>query len=122
VIAAAIALFLGAVGIYGVLSYVVSTRTAEIGIRSALGATPEAVGRLILGHGLRLTVIGVLIGVIAALALGRVISAQLYGISPVDPVTLIGGAAIFLAIAVVASLLPALRAARTPPVDALRAN
>jgi putative ABC transport system permease protein len=121
-IAALIALFLGSVGIYGVLSYVVSTRTTEIGIRSALGATPEAVRSLILGQGLRLTAIGVLIGLIAAVALGRVMSAQLYGISPVDPVTLIAGAAIFLAVTVLASLLPAARAAGTAPVDALRAS
>ena len=122
VIAALIALFLGSVGIYGVLSYIVTTRTAEIGVRSALGASPERLRRLVLFQGLRLAVVGVVIGVAGAVALGRVIEAQLYGVSPVDPFTLIGGAAIFLAVAVLASLLPAVRAARTAPVDALRAT
>lgn len=122
VIAAAIALFLGSVGIYAVLSYVVTTRTAEIGVRSALGASPERLRRLILAQGLWLASVGVVIGVVGAIALGRVIEAQLYGVSPVDPATLVGGAAIFLGVAVLASLLPALRAARTTPVDALRAS
>lgn len=122
VIAALIALFLGSVGIYAVLSYVVTTRTAEIGVRSALGASPERLRRLILVQGLRLAGVGVLVGVAGAVALGRVIEAQLYGVSPIDPVTLAGGAAIFLAVAVLASLLPAIRAARTAPVDALRAG
>jgi predicted permease len=121
-IAALIALFLGSVGIYGVLSYVVSTRTAEIGVRSALGASPELLRRLVLFQGLRLAGVGVLIGVAGAVVLGRVIEAQLYGVEPVDPVTLAAGAAIFLAVAVLASLLPAIRAARTAPVDALRAG
>jgi len=122
VIAASIALFLGSVGIYAVLSYVVTTRTAEIGVRSALGASPERLRRLIFAHGLWLAVVGVLIGVAGAIVLGRVIEAQLYGVSPIDPVTLVGGAAIFLAVAALASLLPAMRAARTTPVDALRAT
>jgi putative ABC transport system permease protein len=122
VIAALIALFLGSVGIYAVLSYVVTTRTTEIGVRSALGASPELLRRLILLQGLRLAGVGVLIGVVGAVALGRVIEAQLYGVSAVDPVTLIGGAVTFLAVAVLASLLPAIRAARTAPVDALRAG
>jgi ABC-type antimicrobial peptide transport system permease subunit len=73
-------------------------------------------------QGLRLAGVGVLIGVVGAVALGRVIEAQLYGVSAVDPVTLIGGAVTFLAVAVLASLLPAIRAARTAPVDALRAG
>ncbi|HJR71397.1 MAG TPA: ABC transporter permease [Gammaproteobacteria bacterium] len=122
VISALIALFLGAVGLYAVLSYVVSQRTPEIGIRSALGATPEAVRGMILSQGMRLAGVGVLIGLIVAVALGRVMLAQLYGVSPVDGVTLIAGSAIFLAVAGVASLLPAGRAARTSPVDALRAG
>jgi putative ABC transport system permease protein len=122
VIAALIALLLGSVGIYAVLSYVVTTRTAEIGVRSALGASPELLRRLVLVQGLRLAGVGVLIGIAGAVVLGRVIEAQLYGVSPVDPITLIGGAAIFLAVAVLASLLPAIRAARTTPVDALRAG
>ncbi len=121
-IAALVALFLGSVGIYGVLSYVVSQRTAEIAIRSALGASPEAVRRLILSQGLRLTGIGVLIGLATAVALGRLLATQLYGVSPVDPVTIAAAAALFLAVALFASLLPAARAAGTAPVDALRAG
>jgi ABC-type antimicrobial peptide transport system permease subunit len=101
---------------------VVSQRTPEIGIRSALGATPKIVRGMILSQGMRLVGVGVLIGLIAAIALGRVLLAQLYGVSPVDPITLIAGSAIFLAVAGLASLLPAGRAARTSPVDALRAG
>ena len=122
VIAALIALFLGAVGIYGVLSYVVSLRTLEIGTRLALGASPGAMRRMVLSQGMRLTGVGVLIGLVAALVLGRLMVALLYGVSPVDPTTLVATSAIFLAVAVLASLLPAARAARTAPVDALRAG
>jgi ABC-type antimicrobial peptide transport system permease subunit len=122
VISALIALFLGAVGIYGVLSYVVSQRTPELGIRSVLGASPGAVRRMVLSQGMRLAGVGVLIGLVGAVALGRVMVAQLYGVSPVDPVTLVVASAIFLGVAVLASLLPAARAAGTAPADALRAS
>ena len=121
-IGALIALFLGAVGIYGVLSYVVSERTTEIAVRSALGASPGDVRRMVLSQGAWLAASGVLIGLIAAVALGRVIVAQLYGVSPVDPVTLVAAAAIFMTVAALASLLPAVRAAGTAPVDALRGS
>jgi predicted permease len=122
VIAALTALFLGAVGIYGVLSYVVSLRTPEIGTRLALGASPRVVRRMILSQGMRLAGLGALIGLVAAVALGRVMAPLLYGVSPVDPVTLVTASAILLAVAALASLLPAVRAAGTPPVDALRAG
>jgi ABC-type antimicrobial peptide transport system permease subunit len=122
VIAGLVALFLGAVGIYGVLSYVVSLRTPEIGTRLALGASPGAVLRMVLSQGMRLAGAGALIGLVAAIALGRVMVALLYGVSPFDPVTLVATSAIFLSVAVLASLLPAARAARTAPVDALRAH
>jgi predicted permease len=122
VIAALIALFLGAVGIYGVLSHVVSLRTPEIGTRLALGASPGAVRRMVLSQGMRVSGIGVLIGLVAARALGRVIVGQLYGVSPVDPATLAVASAIFLTVAALASWLPAARAADTAPMDALRAN
>jgi ABC-type antimicrobial peptide transport system permease subunit len=121
-IAALVALFLGSVGIYAVLAYVVTQRTAEIGIRSALGATPGNVRRMILSQGLWLAGFGVLIGLAAAAVLGRLIAAQLYGVSPVDPLTIAAAAAIFLAVAVLASLLPAARAAGRSPLDALRAD
>jgi predicted permease len=122
VIAALVALFLGAVGIYGVLSYVVSLRTPEIGTRLALGASPGAVLRMVLSQGMRLAGAGALMGLVAALALGRVIVALLYDVSPFDLVTLVATSAVFLAVAVLASLLPAARAARTAPVNALRAS
>jgi predicted permease len=120
VIAALVALFLAAVGIYGVLSYVVTLRTPEIGIRLALGASPSGVRRIVLSQGVRLATAGALIGVVGAIALGRVTGALLYSVSPLDPVTLVATAAIFLSVAVLASLLPATRAARTAPADALR--
>jgi putative ABC transport system permease protein len=122
VIAALIALVLGAVGIYGVQSYVVSQRTAEIGIRSALGATPGSLRRMVLSHGMQLAGAGLLLGFLAALALGQVMVSLLYGVNPVDPVTLVAASAIFVAVTVLASLLPAARAAGTAPVDALRAS
>jgi predicted permease len=121
-IAALIALFLGAVGIYGVLSYVVSLRTSEIGTRLALGATPGVVRRMVLSQGMRLAGAGALMGLVATIALGRVVVALLYGVSPFDPVTLVATSAIFLSVAVFASVVPAARAARIAPVDALRAS
>jgi putative ABC transport system permease protein len=119
-IGALVALFLGAVGIYGVLSYVVSQRTPEIGIRSALGASPADVLRLVLSQGMWLVIVGVAIGLVAAFALGRVMRALLYETSPVDPSTFVAASAILMAVAVLASVLPALRAAGTAPADALR--
>ena len=121
-ISALVALFLGAVGIYAVLSYVVSQRTPEIGIRTALGATPEIVRRMILSQGMWLAGAGVLIGLVAAVALGQVLATQLYGVSSVDPLTIAVAAAIFVGAAMLASLLPAARAAGTSPLDALRAG
>jgi predicted permease len=122
VIAASIAIFLGSVGLYAVLSYVVSQRVPEIGVRLALGASPGAVRGMVVSQGMRLVVVGVLLGLVAALAMGRLLAAQLYGVDPVDPVTLAVAAAIFVAIAMLASLLPAARAAGTSPLDALRAD
>ena len=119
-IAALVALFLGAVGIYGVLSYVVSQRTAEIGVRSALGATPENVRRMILSQGLWLAGVGMLIGLTASVALGRFLATQLYDVSPVDLVTIAASAALLGAVALLASLLPAARAAGASPLGALR--
>jgi putative ABC transport system permease protein len=119
-IAAAVALFLGAVGIYGVLSYVVSQRTTEIGIRSALGAAPKDVRRMILSQGLWLAGSGGLIGLAAAVALARFLATQLYGVRPVDAITIAVAVGIFAAVALLASLVPAARAASTPPLEALR--
>jgi putative ABC transport system permease protein len=121
-IAALVALFLGSVGIYGVLSYIVSQRTAEIGIRAALGASPGVLRRMVLSQGVRVAGAGVLLGIVAAVAAGRVIATQLYGVSPFDAVTLVAATAIFLVVAGVASFLPAARAAGTAPIEALRAD
>jgi predicted permease len=121
-LAAVVALFLGSVGIYGVLSYVASQRTAEMGVRLALGADAATVRKIILSQGMLLAVIGVSMGLAGAFALGGVMSSMVYGVSPADPVTLVGVSVVFLAVAAGASLVPAARAARTPPAVALRAD
>lgn len=121
-LAAAIALFLGSVGIYGVLSYVAGQRTAEMGVRLALGADAGTVRRIILRQGMLLAAIGVALGLVGAVALGGVLNSLLFGVSPVDPVTLVAVSVVFLAVAAVASAVPAERAARTPPAVALRAD
>jgi putative ABC transport system permease protein len=122
VLAAMIALFLGAVGIYGVISYVASQRTSEIGVRMALGAESGAVRTMILMQGMKLAGLGVVIGLLAAAAMGRLLTTLLYGVSPLDPLTLVGGSVIFLAVAALAGIIPARRAARTPPAVALQSG
>ncbi len=122
VLAAIIALFLGSVGIYGVISYIVSQRTSEIGVRLALGADSTKVRRMILMQGMRLAGAGVAIGLLAALAMGRLLTSLLYGVSPFDPLTLVGGAVIFLPVAALGAIIPALKAARIPPAVALQST
>jgi predicted permease len=119
-IAAFVALFLGSVGVYAVLSYIVSQRTAEIGIRAALGATPGNMRQMILSQGVRLVASGVLIGLIATVALSGLLVSQLYAVTPIDPLTMAVTTAIFSAVALLASLLPAARAAGMSPLGALR--
>ena len=119
-IAAAVALVLGVVGIYGVISYVATQRTREIGIRMALGAATRDVSRLFLRHGLILVTAGVVAGTIAAALLSRVMSALLFGVSAHDPATYLGVAGGLAATALLASYLPAHRAARVDPAVALR--
>jgi predicted lysophospholipase L1 biosynthesis ABC-type transport system permease subunit len=121
-LAALVALFLGSVGIYGVLSYVASQRTAEMGVRLALGADGASVRKIILSQGMLLAVVGVAVGLAGAVALGGVMSSLLYGVRPADPLTLATASGVFLAVAAGASLIPASRAARTPPAVALRAD
>jgi hypothetical protein len=121
-LASLIALFLGAVGIYGVLSYVASQRTAEMGVRLALGSDAAGVRSIILSQGMKLAGIGVVVGLVGAVALSRIMEALLYGVSAVDPFTLGAVTVIFLAVALMASLVPAQRAARTPPAVALRSG
>ena len=88
----------------------------------ALGADSGGVRTMILMQGMRLAGAGVVIGLLAAVAMGRLLTSLLYGVSPLDPLTLVGGSMIFLAVAVLAGIIPARRAARTPPAVALRAN
>ena len=119
-VAAAMALLLGVVGIYGVIAYSVSKRTREIGIRMALGAQQESVRRMFLRHGLLLTGIGVACGTAAAMALTRLMTALLFGISPLDPLTFCAVPAVLVAAALLASYIPARRATVIDPVEALR--
>ena len=121
-IAAAVALALGVVGIYGVISYIVSQRTREIGVRMALGAAGPDVTRMVLRQGMMLAGSGVGIGLIAAMGLTRLMSSLLYGVEATDPVTFGTVALMLSAVALVASYLPALRASRTDPAEALRSE
>jgi predicted permease len=121
-IAAAVALLIGTVGIYGVIAYAAAQRTREIGIRVALGAQTRDVRRLFLRHGIVLTAAGVGLGIVVALALTRVMSALLFGVSPTDPVTYVSVSAGLATVAVLATYLPARRAARVDPAVALRVD
>ncbi len=121
-LASLVALFLGSVGIYGVLSYVAAQRSAEMGVRLALGADAANVRKIILSQGMALAGLGVVLGLAGAAGLGRVLGTLLYGVSPLDPATLASVSLLFLVVAAAASLVPAARAARTPPAVALRAD
>jgi predicted permease len=121
-IAAGIALLLGTVGIYGVISYIVSRRTQEIGVRIALGAPSGTVLRGVVGEGMALTAIGLVLGLVGAWGVSRVLTSLLYGVSATDPVTFAGTAVLLAGVALLATWIPARRAARVDPVEALRAG
>jgi predicted permease len=115
-------LVLGAVGIYGVLAYLVSQRQREIGVRLALGAAPGELSRMIVGRGLALAGLGMMIGLAGALALGRYLAGVLYGVEPSDPATFSGVALALALTSALASWIPAVRASRVDPVEALRSD
>jgi putative ABC transport system permease protein len=117
---AVIAAVLAAVGLYGVLSTVVRQRTAEIGVRMAFGAPARSIFQLVIGQGLKLSAIGIALGIAGALALTRGMSSMLVGVRPTDPLTFLSIAVLFLVIAGVSSWLPARRAAALDPNVALR--
>jgi putative ABC transport system permease protein len=117
---AGIALFLAAIGVYGVLSYLVGQRRKEIGVRVALGAHRNQVLRLVVGQGAKLALLGLAIGVPLALLLSRVLSKMLYGVEPYDPVSFATISFLLAGVAILASYLPATRATQVSPVEALR--
>ena len=119
---AAGALLLSAIGLYGVIAFAVTQRTREIGIRIALGAQYTSILRLVMQQGMLLTGIGLVIGIVATLALGRVMGSLLYGITPTDPATLLAVSLFLAAVALLAMYFPARRAATLDPMVALRTD
>ena len=119
---AIVAVVLGVIGLYGVIAYSVAQETRSIGVRLALGATPGRIARLVLQRGARLAIIGIVVGLAGAVAATRWIESQLFGVSAADPVTYAVGSLSLLALAMLASWLPARRAAHTDAVTALRAD
>jgi putative ABC transport system permease protein len=119
---AASALLLASVGLYGVMAHAVAQRTHEIGVRVALGASSRDVLRLIMRQGVRLVLVGLVIGVPAALALASVLRGALYGVSTRDPITFLGIPILLASVALVASYVPARRATRVDPAEALRSE
>lgn len=121
-IASALGLILGAVGLYGVLSYVVAQRTREIGLRMALGSTHSAVRWMVVRQGSVLAGVGVVIGLLAAMGVSRVLDSLLFGIQPTDLSTFLGMSGVMIAVALIASYVPARRASSVDPVRSLAAD
>jgi len=119
-IAGTVALALAAIGLYGVLAYLVARRTNEIGVRIALGARPGQVERLVVGNALRLAGIGLVLGLVGAIACARVLRGLLYGVAPWDPMAYLLAVLVLAATALVAAWIPARRASRIDPALALR--
>ena len=115
-------MLLSALGLYGLLSAGLAQRTSELGVRIALGATRGTVLRMVLGEALTLLALGLLLGVIALFFTTRFVTAMLYGISAYDPSTLVGVAGTLVVVTILAAIVPALRAATTDPIEALRAE
>jgi hypothetical protein len=117
-----LALILGVVGLYGVLAYVVTQRTREIGVRMALGATAQAVQRQVVSQGAKVVLVGVVLGVVAAVASTRLMDALLYEVRAVDPVVYGAMAVLMIGVGMLASYMPARRASRVHPIEALRSD
>jgi putative ABC transport system permease protein len=117
---AALALVLASLGVYSVMAHLVAFRTSEIGLRMALGASPATVMRMVLGHGRRLTLVGITIGVAGALIVSRLMQQTLFEVDPADPLVYVAVSVTLLLVAECASFLPARRATRIDPVIALR--
>jgi putative ABC transport system permease protein len=115
-----LAMILGAVGLYGVLSYVVAERTREIGVRMALGATSAAVRRMVVSQGARVVLTGAVIGVVVALASTRLLDTLLYGVDAVNPIVFVTMSIMMVGIGMLASYVPARRASRVDPIESLR--
>ena len=119
-IVAGVALVLAAIGIYGVMSYAVSARTQEIGVRLAVGAQRRDVVWLVVGQVLKLCAIGLAVGIVALMATGGALEGLLFGVRAADPMTILAVAAVLAAVALVAAWAPAARASRVDPIEALR--
>jgi ABC-type lipoprotein release transport system permease subunit len=121
-VVSALALLLGVVGLYGVLSYVVAQRTREIGVRMALGATAAAVRRQVVSQGARVVLVGVIIGIVGAVASTRLLGTLLFGVKAVEPLVFVAMSLVMLGMGMLASYMPARRASNVDPIEALRSD